>query len=196
MIIAFSNRKGGVAKTSSTVNIGAALRELNHSVALFDIDPQENCGGASVIEAATAHDALHGAWARGFDFRLIDCPPSFNAESRAALALADMVCIPLEPQGFAVEGLAKLLATIHESQSRGRDLQYRVLLTMCDARKKEQREFEVQIRDALGALVLQATIPRAAAVEQANNRRVSVLEHAPKCAAANAYRAAAKELTG
>jgi len=193
MTIAFYNQKGGVGKSTSTVNIGAALRELNHSVALFDIDPQENCAGAATITARGAAKAVSES---DCEFRLIDCPPSFNAESRAALALADMVCIPLEPQGFAVEGLSRLIETIHESQSRGRDIQYRVLISLFDARKREQKEFIAAIRDSLGALVLQTVIPRAAAVERANNHRISVLETEPRCAAANAYRAAAKELIG
>jgi chromosome partitioning protein len=41
-IISVSNHKGGVGKTTSTVNIGAALAVLGHSVLLIDLDPQAN----------------------------------------------------------------------------------------------------------------------------------------------------------
>ena len=41
-IIAMSNEKGGVAKTTSTLSLGAALAELNHRVLLIDLDPQAN----------------------------------------------------------------------------------------------------------------------------------------------------------
>lgn len=39
-IIAFLNQKGGVAKTTSTVNIGAALTNAGKNVLLIDLDPQ------------------------------------------------------------------------------------------------------------------------------------------------------------
>ena len=39
-VIAFANQKGGVAKTTSTLSIGAALRERGRDVLLVDLDPQ------------------------------------------------------------------------------------------------------------------------------------------------------------
>ena len=41
-IIAFSNHKGGVGKTTSTVSLGAGLCKLNQKVLLVDLDPQRN----------------------------------------------------------------------------------------------------------------------------------------------------------
>ncbi len=41
-VIAFSNHKGGVGKTTSTVNIGAGLSTLGKKVLLVDMDPQAN----------------------------------------------------------------------------------------------------------------------------------------------------------
>ena len=41
-VIAFANQKGGVAKTTTTLNLGVALREMGHRVLVVDLDPQGN----------------------------------------------------------------------------------------------------------------------------------------------------------
>jgi chromosome partitioning protein len=41
-VIAFANQKGGVAKTTTTLNLGVALGEVGHRVLLVDLDPQGN----------------------------------------------------------------------------------------------------------------------------------------------------------
>jgi chromosome partitioning protein len=41
-VIAFANQKGGVAKTTTTLNLGVAFREMGRRVLLIDLDPQGN----------------------------------------------------------------------------------------------------------------------------------------------------------
>jgi len=49
-IIAISNEKGGVAKTTTTLSLGAALAETGQRVLLIDLDPQANLTLAAGLE--------------------------------------------------------------------------------------------------------------------------------------------------
>jgi chromosome partitioning protein len=57
--ISFINQKGGVAKTSSTLNIGAGLARMGKSVLLIDFDPQANLTSSFGIDSNSLQKTIY-----------------------------------------------------------------------------------------------------------------------------------------
>lgn len=249
-IISVTNQKGGVGKTTTTINLGAALAELGKRVLIVDLDPQGNASTGLGIEVeertfttyelllddvslqdvvyksdqenlfivpATVdlssadmelvsnekrsfllHDALRqpAMTDLGFDFILIDCPPSLNLMTVNAMVASDSVLIPLQSEFFALEGLSQLMLTIREVRnSANTSLRIEgVVLTMYDARNNLSQQVEQDARDNLGELVFKTIIPRNVRVSEAPSFAMPVITYDSASKGAVAYRALAKEL--
>ena len=97
-IIAVSNQKGGVGKTTTSVNLAACVAEKGKRVLLVDIDPQGNASsGLGVAERTTSvYDVLLGEESAGAAVRKTEFDNLSVLPSDMALAGAEieLVAIP------------------------------------------------------------------------------------------------------
>jgi chromosome partitioning protein len=144
------------------------------------------------------HDALRqpGMAEFGFDFVLIDCPPSLSLLTVNALVACHSVLVPLQSEFFALEGLSQLMLTIREiRQSANPDLRIEgVVLTMYDGRNNLSQMVETDARSTLGDLVFKTVIPRNVRVSEAPSYALPVLNYDSGSKGSEAYRALTAEL--
>jgi chromosome partitioning protein len=97
-VMAVANQKGGVGKTTTSVNLGAALAEIGFRVLVIDLDPQGNATTGLGIDARSFELSMYDVMMR--DASLEDCvePTSmknlFVAPATIALAGAEIELVP------------------------------------------------------------------------------------------------------
>lgn len=132
----------------------------------------------------------------GFDFILIDCPPSLSLLTVNAMVACHSVLVPLQSEFFALEGLSQLMLTIREvRQTANPALRIEgVVLTMYDGRNRLSQQVETDARQTLGDLVFETIIPRNVRVSEAPSFSLPVLNYDSASKGSEAYRALAAEL--
>src|SRR6266851_5637653 len=107
--IAVAMQKGGVGKTTTAVNLGAALAEIGQRVLLIDLDAQGHL---------TLYMKPPAELEKRYDFIIIDCPPSLDLIVINALVAADEVLVPLQAEFLALKGMQELLITMERVKRR------------------------------------------------------------------------------
>lgn len=247
-IIAIANQKGGVGKTTTSVNLGACLAERGVKVTILDLDPQANStsaldfvpgdhpsiyqyliGGGDISELVLqtkypnlslipcdmdlagceiemAREDDHLVRLRNLlapfkrkdqaEFLLIDCPPSLGVLMTSALAAADELIVPLQCEYFGLEGLSKIVGVHQQIRDSGANAEVvleGIVMTMADSRTNLSAMVINDVREYFPEVTYETIIPRNIRLGEAPSYGKSIIDYAPTCSGAIAYRALADE---
>ncbi len=242
-IIAVTNQKGGVGKTTTTINLGASLAVYGKKVLVIDMDPQANAtSGLNVEKDICIYHALIGKktlssivvptetenlWVvpsnisligaevelvnypnkekilknllkeiDGFDYVLIDCPPSLGLLTINALVASNSVLVPVQCEYFAMEGLAQLLHTINlVKKTFNPALKIEgILLTMHDKRNNLSKQVEFELKRHFPQYIFKTLIPRNVRLSEAPSFGKSIIAYDIKSVGSRSYMSLAKEV--
>jgi chromosome partitioning protein len=242
---AVANAKGGVAKTTTTLSLGAAFAEAGKRVLLVDLDPHANLTislglkppslpititdvllGSQNVEGVakeTSQDNLYLAPSKhelsmaethlvvrehyqrvlamalnhleGFDLVILDCPPTLGALTHNALAAADLLIIPTQPEYFSAHALRDMLNLILSiRQIHNPKLRYRILLTMLDRRNRIHLSLAEQIRTAFSEATFNTEIDIDTRLRESPIFGKPINQYAPSSRATEQYRQLSEEL--
>lgn len=244
-VIAIANQKGGVGKTTTTINLGAYLAKSGHKVLIVDLDPQGNTSsGLGVDKKALTKDMYHvlvegqrladiwhktpfhgliivpasavlaaaeielvGAPHRefrlkkalqdsGFDYVLIDCPPSLGLLTVNGLVAADRVLIPVQAEFYALEGLGQLVTTVGRvKKALNPELDIMgVLVTMHNGRTTLSVQVHDEVKRYFPDKVFDTIIPRNVRLAEAPSFGKPISHYDKWSKGAKGYKQLAKEV--
>ena len=230
-VIGIGNYKGGVGKTTTTLNLAMALHKQGYRVMVIDMDRQCNlssctgwnpdqelqgeptiyhvlcedapipvyrskdglyyCPSTSIMNkvdqklptlrnpALKLTRALQNApddrtgegitdWAQDFDYILIDSPVGPQVLTDNILIAANAVLVPINLEGFALNGLQDYLAYIQDIRdTENEDLvNLGFLISRRKAHIRGQREAEKQLRERYPKMVMPVSISEREAVNK------------------------------
>lgn len=247
-IIAISNNKGGVGKTTSTVNIAAALYKLDKKVLVIDMDPQaqstyhfgisqnrfdtpikiENTvfemlkgevsyqetiidrNGIHVIPSSPElrgiefltipakefllKDALENL--NGYDFVLVDCPPSVGILTLNALVFCREIFVPLQVQFLPYHGMYNLFEAVEVVRKRlNKKIEITGIIgTMYNAQRVINKEVVEEIEKRLPGKLFETLIRENVALQEAPSWGKTIFEYKSDSNGAKDYMKLTREI--
>lgn len=241
-IISVSNNKGGVGKTTSTVNIAAALQLKGNRVLVIDLDHQAQAtyhlgynpkqikksiyhvlkGELPFDEILINRNDLHILPANqdlkdieflpipakefllrdaleevnGYDFILIDCPPSLGILTLNALAFSKEILVPLQVQFLPFHGMYNLFEAVQVVKRRlNKNIDVTGIIgTMYNAKRAINREVIDETENRLPGKLFETLIRENVALQEAPSWGKTIFEYKPHCTGADDYMKLTEEI--
>lgn len=194
MIITVGNTKGGVGKTTLSLNLAIERARAGRDVWLIDADRQATASTALSIRAEsgqlpTIASALYteGATLRSqvlhqqakFQDIVIDAGGRDGTALRAALSLSDVVLVPFQPRSIDIWALRDVAELVDEIRSLGRELRAIGVLSMADIQGQDNKDAAAALADYPAITYSDTPIRRRKSIANAVGAGLSIAEYEP-----------------
>ncbi len=244
-IIALSNQKGGVAKTTTCLNLAVALACMGKKVLVVDFDVQANLTillgfrktrsfyellnrevqgiddvilhtkypNLSLLPSNSKMALLKKRYLKQHNFEyllrnrleeiekkydhiLIDTPPSIEFFTLNALIAAQLVIVPTTCEYLSMHGVSQISDIIKVLKGINHDVEYKILITMFDAKKTSERVINEKIRRKYAAMLCKTVIEIDDKMQESHIVNLPIQYYDEKSRSAGQYQALAREITG
>ena len=204
MIISVLNQKGGVGKTTLSINLASAFALAGESTLLIDADPQSSAldwqasrEGDTLFPVvgmarATLHKDVPGLQSQHQKV-VIDGPPRVNDLAKSAILASDLIIIPVQPSPYDIWAADEIVKLIEESMMFKPELKARFVVNRLVSKTAIGREVAAALKD-YPFQVFETAITQRVVFAESAAAGISVMEFAPKGPAALEIQALVQEI--
>jgi chromosome partitioning protein len=173
LVIAVANQKGGVGKTTTTMNLAGAFSHEGYKVYVADADGQQSCmswaatsdpesplpfrvGGVRRLEKNIGNEI--GRLAEDYDIVLVDCPPNIDdLTTGRVLAVADATIVPTSASPLELWSSEGMMALIERTRVHNTAGKFAILVNKSNEKTVLHRQMSEVLTES-NVLLLQSTI--------------------------------------